>query len=65
MKMDDEKVTLICQSEDEYDFRVTLKCPEGRELTVLIPKPDSPFVIHDPESGHVFGLNLVTEGHYT
>jgi hypothetical protein len=50
------------------DYIVTIRRQDGSEVRVIIPREDSASYESrcvEAGSGEIFGLNLVTEGHYT
>jgi hypothetical protein len=56
---------------DDENYLVTIRRHDGSEVRVMIPREDSTatyeseVIIYKPERKFNFGLNLVTEGHYT
>jgi len=56
---------------DDENYLVTICRQDGSEVRVMIPREDSTatyesdVIIHKPERKFNFGLNLVTDGHYT
>lgn len=55
------QVELIKCEEQDMDYLVVLKRPDGSTVSVLIPKKGEYGEIFPNE---VFGLNWVTQGHY-
>lgn len=45
------------------DYQVVVQFPDGRQVTILIPE----WTIHPfhLRNGEVYGLNLISEGHFT
>lgn len=58
---------------DDYDYVVTIRRQDGSEVRVMIPRENTGWASdlvainteRNPERNHIFGLNLVTDGHYT
>jgi hypothetical protein len=52
---------------DDDNYLVTIRRQDGSEVRVMIPREDSKAKYESDciKPGKVFGLNLVTEGHYT
>ena len=55
------QVELIKCEEQDMDYLVVLKRPDGSTVSVLIPKESAYYKISPDE---VFGLNMVFNGHY-
>ena len=53
------------------NYIVTIRRQDGSEVRVMIPREDSSVtyerdcMVYKPERKTIFGLNLVTEDHYT
>jgi hypothetical protein len=53
---------------DGDDYAVTLRLPEedGAVITILIPRSwNEHYASHALKDGETYGLNLVTDSHYT
>jgi len=61
------KCTLVKSELGEDNYVLTIRRQDGSELQVLIPREDSAATYERDciKPGQVFGLNFVTEGHYT
>ena len=51
----------------DFDYAITLELPEGdgRIITILVPHAGGAAYNEFVKNGETYGLNLVTEGHYT
>lgn len=53
--------TLVKSEVVTDNYIVTIRRQDGSEVRVMIPREERDWI----KTGEVFGLNLVTEGHYT
>ena len=59
--------TLVKSEVVTDNYIVTIRRQDGSEVRVMIPREDSSetYERNCIRPGHLFGLNLVTEGHYS
>jgi hypothetical protein len=50
---------------DVFDYFVELEMPSGAKIIIEVPKELPSYWKRSYEDGDRFGLNLVTNGHYT
>ena len=58
-------IKIVKVESTDNDYQAEIKRPDGSIVKVLIPREDSPTFASRCVKEGVFGLNLVTEGHYS
>jgi len=63
--MSTQTLKILNTESDDEDYIIELQLPNGLRIKVLIPiNKESPYGNFLEKDG-VYGLNLITEGHYT
>ncbi len=63
--MNKQDLKILNTEAGDYDYSIKLQLPNGLKIKILIPIDKKSPCDNFLENNGVYGLNLITEGHYT